>query len=187
MAGVSFPVRLQEVAVVVAMHEMGDHLRVGLALELIAFLLELGAQLLVVLDDAVVHEGDLPARDHRVGVVRRRGAMRGPARVRDAGLRLQSLGVHLPGEVFHARDAAHALQVGAVQRRHAAGIVAAVLEAPQALDQDGDDVATGGCADDAAHGYFFRCFQLGRDTCLARASVSCPGGVFLLMVEPAPM
>ena len=30
-------------------------------------------------------------------------------------------------------------------------------------------------------------FQEGIDTCFARATVSCPAGVFLLMVEPAPM
>jgi hypothetical protein len=36
-------------------------------------------------------------------------------------------------------------------------------------------------------GYFFRGFQLGSDTCLARATVSWPAGVLLLMVEPAPM
>jgi hypothetical protein len=36
-------------------------------------------------------------------------------------------------------------------------------------------------------GYFFRGFQCGSDTCFARATVSCPGGVLLLMVDPAPM
>jgi hypothetical protein len=36
-------------------------------------------------------------------------------------------------------------------------------------------------------GYFFRDFQLGSDTCLARATVSWPAGVSRLMVEPAPI
>ena len=34
---------------------------------------------------------------------------------------------------------------------------------------------------------FFGGFHAGIETCFARATVSCPAGVFLLMVEPAPM
>jgi hypothetical protein len=34
---------------------------------------------------------------------------------------------------------------------HAAGVIAAVFEALQALDEDGDDVASGNGADDATH------------------------------------
>ena len=60
-----------------------DDFGVGLGRELVAGL-QLVAQLLVVLDDAVVHERDAVARDVRMGVALARHAVRGPARVRDA-------------------------------------------------------------------------------------------------------
>jgi hypothetical protein len=36
--------------------------------------------------------------------------------------------------------------------RHAAGVITAVFEPLEPLDQDRNDVAMGRCADDAAHG-----------------------------------
>ena len=46
---------------------------------------QLRAQRLEILDDAVVHDGDLAAGQMRMRVDRRRRAVRGPARVRNAG------------------------------------------------------------------------------------------------------
>ncbi len=45
------------------MDEMRDHFGVGFRIEAIALRLQFLAQLGVVLDDAVVHHGDLVARD----------------------------------------------------------------------------------------------------------------------------
>jgi hypothetical protein len=45
-----------------AVHEMGDDFGIGLAVEDVALGLQLGAQFLVVLDDAVVHYGDFIVR-----------------------------------------------------------------------------------------------------------------------------
>jgi hypothetical protein len=53
---------VEQVALVQVRHQVRDHLGVGLAGEHVALGLQLGAQLLVVLDDAVVHQRDAPRR-----------------------------------------------------------------------------------------------------------------------------
>jgi len=93
--------------------------------------------------------------------------VRGPAGVGDAGGAVQVLGGHLFQQFGHAGGAAGALQATlgrAVARRikaggvhcHTAGVIAAVFEPLQALHKDGNDVARGYRADDAAHGWCLR-------------------------------
>jgi hypothetical protein len=72
--------------------------------------------------------------------------------MRDAGLGDDLVSGNLAREVGHPLDATDAIDARAIDERHAAGVVAAVFEAPQPLDQDRNDVAPGGGADDAAHG-----------------------------------
>ena len=72
-------------AVPVRVHEMRDHLGVGLRAEFVAARLELVAQALEVLDDAVVHDRDLAIARVRMRVVFGRRTVRRPPRVRDAG------------------------------------------------------------------------------------------------------
>ena len=97
------------------------------------------------------------------------------------------------GKIGDPGDAPQSLKLAIGDRRDAARVVAPILEAAQAFDQDRQDVAPRRRADDPAHRYFFPAgflrggVQRASDTCLARATVSCPGGVSLLMVEPAPM
>ena len=93
-----------------------------------------------------------PVREVRMCVVHRRGAVRGPARVGDAGAALHVVGVDAGGQLGHARGAARAAQPAVLVDRDAARVVAAVFEPPQALDQDRNDVAGADRADDAAHG-----------------------------------
>jgi len=78
--------------------------------------------------------------------------------VGDAGGALQAVVGHLRQQLGHARRAACAPQAArglpaqaGLVHGHAAGVVAAVFEPLQALDQDGNDVARGDRADDAAH------------------------------------
>src|SRR6218665_957763 len=93
------------------------------------------------------------------GVVRRR-TMGGPAGVGSAGGAVDMLGLHLLQQLGHAGCAAGALQARATVRRmaaggmhgHAAGGIAPVFQPLQALDENGNDVARGDRADDAAHG-----------------------------------
>ena len=87
-----------------------------------------------------------------MGVVNERRAMRGPARVGDAGAAFQVVGGDVGGELGDARRAARALQSAALVHGDAARVVAAVFEPAQALDQHGDDVARADGADDSTHG-----------------------------------
>ena len=165
--------RFQQVAVVQVIDEVGDDLGVGLRHERVALGLQLGAQLVVVLDDAVVDEADPPgggqarrfaavgidrgrrARaggEMRMRVVDDRRAVRGPARVGDAGARLEAFGGDVGRQLGDARRAARAAQAAALVDGDAARVVAAVFEATQALDQDRDDVACADGRDDSTHG-----------------------------------
>jgi hypothetical protein len=65
--------------------QVRDDLGVRLSVEFVVRVRQLPAQRLVILDDAVVHERDLVAREDRMRVAGGRRAMRRPARVRDAG------------------------------------------------------------------------------------------------------
>ncbi|CAG4912269.1 hypothetical protein R69919_03980 [Paraburkholderia gardini] len=58
---------------------------------------------------------------------------------------------HLLVEIGDARHAARAMRLAAREHGHAAGIVAAIFEAPQSFDQNRDDVTLRNRADNAAH------------------------------------
>jgi hypothetical protein len=77
--------------------------------------------------------------------------------VGNAGGALQMLAAHLLQQLGHAGRAARALQAARAHaggmHRHAAGVIATVFQPLQALHQDGNDVARGYRADDAAHGF----------------------------------
>ena len=109
---------LLQVALVVALDQVSDGLGVGLRAQDVPCRAQLLAQLDVVLDDAVVHDGDLArAVDVRVGVLLARLAVRRPARVPDA---------HAPGDrdradrvaqVDELADPAHHRQVAVLEDR----------------------------------------------------------------------
>ncbi len=133
-------------------HAMRDHFGVGLGGERVAQLLQLFAQLFVVLDDAVVDDGEAVVRDVRMRVALGRHAVRRPARVRDAELAVGRIRVDRVLQHLHLADGAQALEFGgAVQYGDAGGVVAAVFEPAQSLHQDGDDVALSDRSDDSAH------------------------------------
>jgi hypothetical protein len=146
--------RAEQVAelLLVIVNAMRDHLGIGLRRELVAELGELVAQLLVILDDAVVHDRDAVARDVRMGVALGRYAVRCPARVRDAQMTVDRRFVQ---RVLEHPDLAHGAQAthlaAAIQDGDAGRVVAAVFQAAQALDQDGNDVSISDRADDSAH------------------------------------
>ncbi len=147
---------LEDVAVVEVVDQVGDDLGVGLALEVVALGLQLGAQFVMVFDDAVVHQrhARLAVRaggEMRVRVVHLGRAMRGPAGVGDAGARGHRFLRHLGSELGHARRAAAAAQCAVLVHGHAAGVVATVLMPLQAFDQDRNDVARTDGADNATH------------------------------------
>jgi hypothetical protein len=84
----------EQVAVVHVVDQVGDDFGVGLAREYVAECGQFAAQFVVVLDDAVVDQGDagvfFARREVRVGILGGRGAVGGPAGVGDAGEALQA-------------------------------------------------------------------------------------------------
>ena len=110
-------------------------------------------QLEVVLDDAVVNDHDAAgAVAMRVRVLFGGPAVRGPAGVAEAVER-RSSGV-VGNDVLEIGELAGAAPQSmrrAVDDRHARGVVAAIFEPPQSLDEDGDDGLVADVSDDAAH------------------------------------
>ncbi len=130
---------------------MGDHFGIGLRNEGVALLAQFVAQAFVVLDDAVVHDGDGVARKDRMGVVSHGRAVGRPAGVGDAGVGGEAGFANLFVEVGHARYAARAPGLAVDDGGDAAGVVAAIFEATQAFDQNRHDVTPRYCTDDATH------------------------------------
>ena len=178
----------------VALDQMRQHLRVGLGLEGVALGQEPLLDREVIFQNAVVdhHEG-AAAVGVRVGVLLGGAAVGGPARVPEPHAPLHRL---LPQDRLELLDAPGAppdLQPLRPQHGHAGGVIAAVLEPLEPVQDDADGAPLPDVADDPAHylwlAFFFclrRAAQPALVTCLPRATASAPGGTSLVMVEPAP-
>ena len=122
-------------------------------------LLQLALEVQVVLDDAVVHDDDLAgAVLVRMGVLFGGPAVRGPARVPDAVNPFERLGVDGLLEIHELARASAALDLPVAHDRDARGVVAAIFEAPQAVDQDGHDLLPAEITDDSAHTFLLSTF-----------------------------
>ena len=134
--------------------QMSDDLGVGVGGELVAGGKKLLAKGAVVLDDAVVDDGNAPgAVQVRMGVPVGRRAVGRPARVGDAA-RADQVGRRATlRQGRHAPRALDAVQA-AIGREHldAGGVIAAVLEGGKALEQEGRGLSRSGISDDSAHG-----------------------------------
>jgi len=146
------PHGLGQIALVKTRDQMRDDFGVGLRAELDPFGVEQLAQRLVVLDDAVVDDGDLAAGVQvRVRVELRDAAVSRPARVRDAdrpALRRRRPVALQPGD--HA-DALANVERPILDQRNPGRIVAAIFEALQAVDQETARRFDADATDDAAH------------------------------------
>jgi hypothetical protein len=117
---------LKQIAVVEAIHQVGNDLGVGLAQKLVALGLQRGAQLVVVFDDAVVHQrhtahlirhiacvhtraSTCTVAEVWMGVVHRRRTVRGPTCVCNACAAFDVVGLDLIHQLRHARRAARTL------------------------------------------------------------------------------
>jgi hypothetical protein len=103
------------VLVVEELGELRNALRVGLGLESEALGLEQGLQLLVVCDDAIVNDGELPCGVRSVGMaVHPRGrAVSRPPGVSDTGMAIEDLGevgLGLLDELLELGDLANLLE-----------------------------------------------------------------------------
>ncbi len=151
-----------EIALVVALDQVGDDLGVGLGAEDVALVAELAAQLRVVLDDPVEDDVDVVgAVAVRVGVLLGDAAVGCPARMREADRRLRLgdgdgaavRGGLLDGgaQVREVADRADGLDVPVIEQGDAGGVVAAVLELLEARDQQVATRPLAHVSDDAAH------------------------------------
>ena len=144
--------RLEEVgfSFEAGLDQVGDAFGIGVGGEDVAAGAQVGAQAFVVFDDAVVDDGDR-AGDMRVGVAFAGYAMGGPAGVGDAGDRLSAGRGGL--KFGDATDGTHAFDLARSDDRNASRVVAAVFEALQSFNKNGNDVAAGCRRDNAAHGF----------------------------------
>ena len=133
--------------------EVRDNLGVGVRDKGVAVGHQLAAQLLEVLDDAVVNHGDTAgAVQVRMGVAIRGGTMRGPAGVADAAGARGVGGSRALAQRGHTAGALHAMQV-ARGRDHlnTSGVIAAILKGLQAIEQPGGRLLTSGITNNATH------------------------------------
>ena len=110
-------------------HQMGDDLGVGLALEPALLGQQFGLQLLVVLDDAVMHHGH-PVGRVRVGVVLGRAAVGRPAGMADADRAGQRLAGQLAVQIEELALGAAAFDMAVDQGGHARAVIAPIFKPP---------------------------------------------------------
>ena len=130
-----------------------EHFSVGLGAEAHATREVWRAQGLEVLDDAVVHDGDAAVRvQMRVRVLVGCATVGRPARVPDARRGGRERSLDAAGELLHlAGGASDVDSVLVIEQRDARGVVSAILQPAQSLDDDGAGRSPPGVADDSAH------------------------------------
>ena len=129
---------------------MRDDFGVGLGDEFGALGLQLAAQLDEILDDAVVHDRE-PLGGVRMGVVLGRPAVGRPAGVADADGARQRLARKPLLQVLELALGAPPRQHAVLERGDARGIVAAIFEALERIDQLRRGRLTADDSDNAAH------------------------------------
>ena len=132
---------------------MRDDLGVGVRLERDALGLQLRAQLAEVLHDAVLDDHQLAGVvGMRMGVALAGLAVGGPARVPDADIARDRAFVQAAGEIAQLADVATDRDLAILDDRDAGRIVAAILQPPQAFQDDLGRVARANITDDPTHG-----------------------------------
>ncbi len=135
---------------------MSDDLGVRLGDEFVAFLGELMLQFGVILDDSIVHDDEIAAAIAvRMSILLSGAAMRGPARVADAVDAVDRGKTQRLFEVVEfAGRAANFQFAGLRDHGDAGGIVAAILEALQPIENDRHNFLRADVANYSAHGMF---------------------------------
>ena len=130
---------------------MGNHLGVGLGGERVPVGHQLGAQLQEVLDDSIVNQRHAIA-DMGMGIDLVGHAVRGPAGVADAGEPAQRLRLQALGQPVELTRCATPLDPPRNQCGDPGAVVAAILEPPQRIEQQGCCRPPADYPDDPAHG-----------------------------------
>src|SRR5581483_6178738 len=145
--------RLGEVAVVLLLEEMDDDFRVGLGGEGVAGRGELLAQLHVVLDDAVEDDREAArlAAGEGMRVPLAHAAVGRPAGVTEAVMRVGVVRLGGDDEVVEDAYRADVLELAVLSEREPGGVVAAVFEPAETVEQKGLCLARSDVSDDPAH------------------------------------
>ena len=143
---------LEPVVLHLPLDQVGDDFRVGFGDEQVALALQFALQIQVVFDDPVVDDDDLAgAVAVRMRVLFGRTAVGRPSCVTDAVVAGDRVRADHLFEVGELAGAPPQVDRAVADHRDARRVVAPVLEAPQSVDEDGNDVLRSDVADDAAH------------------------------------
>ena len=144
---------LDEVAFVVVLDEVRDRLGVGLGRERVAVRDEIRRELAVVLDDAVQDDRELRgvASCERMRVRFGHPAVRRPASVAEAGRRGRAVRAGPRLQVVERADRADVVETMALEERDSGRVIAAVLQALEALEQERLALTRPDVSDDPAH------------------------------------
>ena len=145
--------RLQNVALIVVFEHLRDNLRIGFRYELYAAAHEVLLEVEIILDDAVMHNGKTTALAHlRVRVHIARCAVRRPARVADAERTGQCFAA-VQQVAQHAQPAFRFYNFQSVFREdcYTCGVISAVFQLFQPLQENGYCLIVTDITDDSAH------------------------------------
>ena len=144
---------LREIAVVLLFEEMDDDFGVGLGGESVAAAGQLLAQLHVVLDDPVEDDREAGgvAADERVRVALGDAAVRRPARVAEAVMRVRAVRAGRGDEARRGCRRRERIELAVLAQRDPGGVVAPVLEALQAVEEKRLRLTRSDVSDDPAH------------------------------------
>jgi hypothetical protein len=151
--GVRLLHRGDEIAVVIALDEMHDDFRVGLRGKRVSFGEQRLPQFAVVLDDPVEHDRELVlvATGQRMRVLLGDAAVRRPARVAEPVRRFGAVRARGLLQDLEVANRANVFEPVGFTQREARGVVAAVFEALQPLQEQRLRLSSSDISDDPAH------------------------------------
>lgn len=142
---------LEQVTFIVVVDQMRDYFRIRLTRELIALGLKFSSDLLMILNDAVMDQRNVIARNMRMCVADLWRAMRGPTRMRDADAALHFIFGNSFAKFVHTGHGASPLEDAVVKRCNSAGIVTAIFKAAKAFQKHGHNITITRGGDDTTH------------------------------------
>ena len=132
--------------------QVGEDLGVGLGLENMASFFELRPKRQVVFDHAIVHEDEAPALvEVGMRILVGYAAVRRPARMADSEMAMRRTVRNDLCQIGDASDGLPHFDASAIDGGNARRIIAAVFQAPQAVQEDRNRVCPADITNDAAH------------------------------------
>lgn len=131
-------------------NQVGHNLCIGFRGEDVALVLELLTQHLMIFDDAVMHHRE-PLRNMRMRITLAGRTVCCPARVGDPGFARHERFFCLSRQLRDAPHRAQAMQACFVDQGQTGRVIATVLKATKAFEENGNDIAVRDRCDNATH------------------------------------